>query len=135
MLGSWNLELRNTASLALTLNPKATESTGPRNCVGIKRDIYFNENEVLEPEEVIIEGGNELLTNLHHPQPPSKLLNNPLPYQPVQNASDKPENEPDDHEPTKVPMNAPVIQPNDPESSTVVPHQRNTRHSSLEGLP
>jgi BRCT domain type II-containing protein len=40
-----------------------------KNRVSVERDVYFNENQVLEPEEVPIEGGNDILTNSDHPQP------------------------------------------------------------------
>ena len=38
-----------------------------KNHVSIERDIYFNENDVLAPEKVQIEGENDLPTTLDHP--------------------------------------------------------------------
>ena len=75
-----------------------TESKGYRiywpgkHLVSIKRDVYFNEQEASEPDEVEIEGGNDLFIN----PKPSQPLNNPptddpLPAQPVQ-VPNEPEN-------------------------------------------
>ena len=75
-----------------------TESKGYRiywpgkHLVSIKRDVYFNGQEASEPDEVEIEGGNDLFIN----PKPSQPLNNPptddpLPAQPVQ-VPNEPEN-------------------------------------------
>ena len=37
-----------------------------KNRVGIERDVYFNENDALEPDEVQIEGGNDNIPNPSH---------------------------------------------------------------------
>src|ERR1700678_160214 len=116
-----------------------TESKGFRiywpgkNRVSIERDVYFNEQEALEPDEVVIEGGNNLLQviNSKTSQQPNNILNdNPLPVQsiPVPN---QPENEPDEHENAEVPENN---QPNELENPAVLFIQRNARRNSLEGL-
>ena len=106
-----------------------------KNRVGVERDVYFNEDDVLESEEVEIEGGNDILTNLKQPHPPSDEFLPYQPAQPTQNVSNEPENKPDEHGYAEAPMNMPEIQQKDPENSTVAPHQRNTRRNSLEGLP
>ena len=40
-----------------------------KNCVSIERDVYFNEKDIYEPEEVLIEGESDILTNSNIPQP------------------------------------------------------------------
>ena len=40
-----------------------------KNTVSIERNVYFNENEVLKPDEVPIEGEYKIFNNSDHPQP------------------------------------------------------------------
>jgi hypothetical protein len=82
------------------------------NRVGIERDVYFNENEVLDPEEVQIEGGNDILTNLNHPQPPN----------PTKTILNQPKTPPPVHKPTEAPEIVPAVQADNPENPTVAPH-------------
>jgi hypothetical protein len=118
-----------------------TESKGYRiywpgkNRVGIERDVYFNENEALEPEEVQIEGGNDIPANSNLPQPSHNVQSDPFPLQPVQPVLNEPEIQPEVHEPNEAPVNAPINQPNDPENPSVAPHERIVRRNSLSGLP
>ena len=115
-----------------------TESKGYRiywpgkNRVSIERDVYFNEQEALEPDEVEIEGGNDLPINSKPSQQPKNLpTNDPLPIQPLQ-VPNEPENKLGEHGNAEAPDN---IQPNEPEKPAVPSIQRNTRRNSLEDLP
>ena len=38
-----------------------------KNCVSVERDVFFNEHDVFEPEEVPIEGGTDITANPNHP--------------------------------------------------------------------
>ena len=98
-----------------------------KNRVGIERDVYFNEKQALEPEEVVIEGDSEILTNL---KPSHSSNDNHLPPQPNQPI----QNHPDDFEHAQAPMNLPVIRQNTPEIPISAPQQRHTRRNSLDGL-
>ena len=66
-----------------------TESKGYRiywpgkNKVTIERDVYFNEDEALMPEEVLIEGENDIFTNSNLPQPSNASQIVPTPVQHV----------------------------------------------------
>jgi hypothetical protein len=90
-----------------------------KNRVSIERDVYFNENDVLANDEVLIEGEIDTRTNLNVPHP-SKSDINPLS---IQN---------DPIEPKVLPNNVEITE--NPSSTTVQP-KRPTRRNSLEGLP
>lgn len=108
-----------------------------KNCVGIERDVYFDESEVFEPEEVEIEGGNDTLTNSKQRQPPNtnSLVQQPSqPLQTVPSCPNESEIRPDEHQSDETLEKTAVIQPNIAENPTVPPHQRNMRCNSLDGL-
>ena len=73
-----------------------TESKGYRiywpgkNKVTIERDVYFNEDEALMPEEVLIEGENDIFTNSNLPQPSNASQIVPMPVQHVENTLSTP---------------------------------------------
>ena len=96
-----------------------------RNRVGIERDVYFNENEVLAPEEIQIEGGNDIFTNPNHPQPYPNSQTNSIPPQPVVIAS----NRSNENDPEEAPIETPLNQPKtgNPENPTSAPHERHAR--------
>ena len=51
-----------------------------KNRVSVERDVYFNENEALQPEEAPVEWENDyLLTNPKHPHTPNTSRNTPEP--------------------------------------------------------
>ena len=56
-----------------------------KNRVSVKRDVYFNENEALEPEEVPIEGEYEIFTNSDLPQLSNTSQSIPETSPPVEN--------------------------------------------------
>ena len=99
-----------------------------RNHVGIERDIYFNENEVLAPEEIQIEGGNDIFTNLNHPQPYPNSQTNPIPPQPVVIASNRSNKNNPDEAPIETPLNQ--LKTGNPENPTSAPHERHARRNS-----
>ena len=88
-----------------------------KNRVGIERDVYFNENDALEPEEVQVEGGND--------------LPNPKPRQhPIDSQNSTPT--------TQKKPNHPEIEPENqitetPDTSATPQHR--ARRNSLKGLP
>src|SRR6202522_300616 len=85
-----------------------------KNRVVIERDVYFNENDALEPEEVQVEGGNDL--------PNPKPSNNPQTLQPtVQSKPIQAETDPETQ-----------ITESSEESATP---RNTTRRNSLKGLP
>ena len=87
-----------------------------KNCVSIERDVYFNKNDALANDEVLIEEGTDIRTNATIPQPSQ---NTP----PVQNPSIEPDNTPYHTEIT--------VNPNNDSVQT----QKSTRRNSLDGLP
>jgi hypothetical protein len=56
-----------------------------KNRVSVERDVYFNENEVSEPEEVPIEGEYDVFTNSKLPQPSETTQIAPELSPPVEN--------------------------------------------------
>ena len=89
-----------------------------KNRVSVERDIYFNEKDALDNDEVQIEGETDILTNSNQHQPShTKTTSQPPPIK------------------AKQPENAPKITdiPND--NSTITQRQRPARRNSLEGLP
>ena len=73
-----------------------TESKGYRiywpgkNEVTIKRDVYFNEDEALMPDEVLIEGENDIFTNSNLLQPSNTSQIVPMPVRHVKNTLSTP---------------------------------------------
>jgi hypothetical protein len=95
-----------------------------KNRVSIERDVYFNENEVLDHEEVQIEGEIDTPTNLN-------------PHQSSQGATTQPPilNRPADSEPeTVLPNNTEITETSGNHSDTPK-IQRPARRNSLKGLP
>ena len=92
-----------------------------KNRVTIERDVYFNENEALANDEVLIEGENDIRTISNSPQPSQPEIN----PQPVQN---------DPIEPEIAPNNAEVPE-NPQDNSATLPQRKPVRRNSLEGLP
>ena len=72
-----------------------------KNRVSIERDVYFNEKDVYEPEEVLIEGDSNTHTNFNAPQPSTSS-------QPIENAETN-TIEPDN--PAQVMPDSPIIPP------------------------
>ena len=105
-----------------------------KNRVGIERDVYFNENECLEPDEVPIEGGNDILTNSNVPQPQNPRID-PLPLEPVENGPNEPQNEPNEREMEVAPENPPAPDSQTPENPVNPNTAQRTRRNSLQGLP
>ena len=101
-----------------------------KNRVGIERDVYFNENDALEPEEALIEGGNDLPTNPSLLQQSSNPEHNLLPLQPITTTP----NEPNKPEPDEAPVTTLPNQTDDPNNLPSVPHKRLVRRNSLQGL-
>ena len=65
MLGSWSKGLRKCHFVGVDHELKGfCVYWLKKNRVSIKRDIYFNKNEVLAPDEVQFEGGNDLPSTL-----------------------------------------------------------------------
>ena len=87
-----------------------------KNRVSIERDVYFTENDALANDDVLIEEGTDIRTNVTIPQPSQ---NTP----PVQNPSIEPDNTPYHTEITENPNN------------DSVQTQKSTRRNSLDGLP
>jgi hypothetical protein len=107
-----------------------------KNRVSVKRNVYFNESEALEPEEAPVEGENDGLTNSNHPFNSNTSRNNPESLQPVDNA---PNMSNETHKPENI-ENTPEICPEMnqtlPETPIpLAPHQRPKRRNSLTGLP
>jgi hypothetical protein len=112
-----------------------------KNRVGIERDVYFNENEALEPEEVPIEGENGALTNsdhLNHLQQSNNSQTDPLNSPHLKNAPDNVENVRNEPKEAENLQKAPNIQSQNsetPNTSAIAPHEKPTRRNSLKGLP
>jgi hypothetical protein len=119
-----------------------------KNRVSVERDVYFNENEALEPEEVQMEGEYEIFTNSDLPQPSNTSQIVPEPSPPVENMPNATNETPESKNVENATKNPPVI-PSDVaktnQSSDAVkatqsnkipaPHQRSARRNSLQGLP
>ena len=84
-------------------------------------NVYFNEKDVYEAEEILIEGDNDIITNSNIPQPSTSS-------QPIKNTKISPI-EPETAV-ENVPDNPDTNIPNPP----ITPHQKPTRQKSLEGL-
>jgi hypothetical protein len=65
-----------------------------KNRVGIERDVYFNENEVLETEEIPIEGEYNIFANSEPPQQSNTSKIPPKPSPPVEGVPNTPNNAP-----------------------------------------
>ena len=109
-----------------------------KNCVSVERDVYFNEREALEPDEVPIGGENSILTNLDPPQ----QSNNSQSSQTNSETSLPIENEPKESETPEKADNAPMTHLDSPETqaptSATAPHMKpasTRRRNSLKGLP
>ena len=92
-----------------------------KNRVSIERDVYFNENEALTNDEVLIEGETDIHTNSNIPQPSQSEINPPS----IQNDLNAPE---------IAPNNTEITENSQPDSATTQP-KRPTKRNSLEGLP
>ena len=88
-----------------------------KNRVSVERDVYFNENEALANDEVLIEGENDIRTISNLPQPSRSEIN----PEPVQNDPIAPEIAPNDAETTENPDN----------NSATPPQRRPARRNSL----
>jgi hypothetical protein len=119
-----------------------------KNRVSVERDVYFNENEALAPEEVPIEGEYEIFTNSDLPLPSNTSEIIPEPSPPVENVphttneTPEPENiENATENPSVIPSDvAKTYQNSDAIKATQstqipAPHQRSVRRNSLQGLP
>ena len=95
-----------------------------KNRVGIERNVYFNEKDALDVEEVQIEGGNDIPTNLNSHQPS---------YLPQTHPTTDP---PNDIAPDQS-LNGPETQTikSSAEKSNLPPHNKIARRNSLRGLP
>jgi hypothetical protein len=51
--------------------------------VSIERDVYFDKNRALEPDEVSIEGVEDVFTNSDTSQPSDTSQNVPVPHMPI----------------------------------------------------
>ena len=98
-----------------------------KNRVSIERDVYFNEDEALEPEEIPIEGGYDIFTNSEPLQQSDTSQIAPKPSPPVENVPNTPNETPK----SKNLENAPEIHPETPETQPEThipaPHQRSAR--------
>ena len=96
-----------------------------KNRVSIEKDVYFNESDALEPDEVPIEGGTDILTNTDHHHP-SNTPENPQPVKTTPNEQNSVQ---------QTPENVPN-EPKIPETNQQPPSQpKQARCNSLEGLP
>jgi hypothetical protein len=102
-----------------------------KNRVGIERDVYFNENEALEPAEVPIEGEYDIFTNADLPQPSDTSQTIPESSKTVENVPETPVETPG---PENIENASEVLET--PQATPIpAPHQRSMRRNSLNGLP
>lgn len=94
-----------------------------KSWVSIERDVYFNENDMLEPEEVPIKGKNDTPTNQDCPQPSTSRITT------VENAPNNP------LDPATTSENVPETQMTEPpQEASAPPHQQKGRWNSLKDL-
>jgi len=99
--------------------------------VSIERDVYFNKNQALQPDEVSIEGVEDVFTNSDTSQPSSTSQDIPKDPEPVETTPTAP-NEAPEPENIKSPVvnlpKSPSSSPESPQNAPIPPpHQRTLR--------